>query len=99
MGNNGVANFAGPVPNDVLIGDGLTNPEGAEIHLVLRYHGPKIQGHVDEQIHTFAGGCSHDSLIVHLVKVWASMTGSIVSMYSLLSIHKYLCFMQAVEMA
>lgn len=36
---------------------GLTNPEGAEIHLVLRSHGPRIPGLVEEQRSTFAGGC------------------------------------------
>lgn len=67
VGNNGVANFAGKVPapgsGSVLLGGGLTDPQGAEVHLVLRYHGPKIQGHVSAQTHTFGGGCSNDSLI------------------------------------
>jgi len=38
---------------------GLTNPEGAEIHLVVRSHGPRIPGQVAEQRGTFAGGCEH----------------------------------------
>jgi hypothetical protein len=36
---------------------GLTNPRGAEVHLVLRSHGPRIPGLVFEQRRTFAGGC------------------------------------------
>ena len=37
--------------------DGLTNPEDAEIHLVLRTHGPKIPEVANEQIHSFNRGC------------------------------------------
>ncbi len=36
---------------------GLTNPSGAEVHLVVRSHGPRIPGQIDEQRGTFAGGC------------------------------------------
>ena len=36
---------------------GLTNPERAEVHLVVRSHGPRIPGAVAEQRSTFAGGC------------------------------------------
>jgi hypothetical protein len=36
---------------------GLTNPEGAEVHLVVRSHGPLLTGQVPEQRGTFAGGC------------------------------------------
>jgi hypothetical protein len=36
---------------------GLTNPAGAEVHLVVRSHGPRIPGEVAEQRSTFAGGC------------------------------------------
>jgi len=36
---------------------GLTNPAGAEVHLVMRSHGPLIPGMVQEQRSTFAGGC------------------------------------------
>lgn len=38
--------------------EGLTNPNEAEIHLVVRSHGPAIPGHVDGQITTFNGGCN-----------------------------------------
>jgi hypothetical protein len=40
------------------IDHGLTNPEGAEVHLVVRSHGPLIPGQVAEQRSTFAGGCT-----------------------------------------
>ncbi len=36
---------------------GLQNPDGAEIHLVVRSHGPLLPGMVREQRSTFAGGC------------------------------------------
>lgn len=36
---------------------GLTNPAGAEVHLVVRSHGPVIPDRVDAQITTFNGGC------------------------------------------
>jgi hypothetical protein len=36
---------------------GLTNPQGAEVHLVVRSHGPILPGQVPEQRGTFAGGC------------------------------------------
>jgi hypothetical protein len=38
---------------------GLQNPEGAEIHLVVRSHGPLIPGLVKDQRSTFAGGCEY----------------------------------------
>lgn len=37
--------------------DGLTDPHGAEVHLVLRTHGPMIPELVNEQIHSFNEGC------------------------------------------
>jgi len=39
---------------------GLLNPEGAEVHLVVRSHGPRIPGLVREQRSTFGGGCDTD---------------------------------------
>lgn len=38
-------------------GEGLTNPGGAEIHLVVRSHGPTHPDVVEEQTTTFNGGC------------------------------------------
>ena len=36
---------------------GLQNPRGAEIHLLMHSHGPKIPELMPAMIHTFAGGC------------------------------------------
>lgn len=38
---------------------GLTNPAGAEVHPVVRSHGPRISGMVAEQRSTCAGGCTN----------------------------------------
>ena len=40
-----------------LIGPGLLNPLGAEIHPTIRSHGEALPGLIHEQIHTFNGGC------------------------------------------
>lgn len=37
---------------------GLIDPRSAELHLVVRSHGPKIPGLAYEMTHTFAAGCS-----------------------------------------
>jgi hypothetical protein len=72
VGNNGKGNFSGLLKVGDLsgfgdgvdstppppLGPGLLNPLGAEVHLVIRTHGQQIPGLVDEQIHTFEGGCS-----------------------------------------
>lgn len=42
---------------DFLCGDGLQDARVADVHLVVRDHGPAIPGVVPEQIHTFGGGC------------------------------------------
>ncbi len=68
VGGNGTANFAAHLnegDNDGSIfmggfgfaGSGLIDAETAEIHLVVRSHGQAIPGMIDEQIHTFNGGC------------------------------------------
>lgn len=67
VGGSGKANFGGRVAVgdtsgcDTLgrlpCGGGLTNPDGAEIHLVPRTHGPAIPGLVSAQIHSFNRGC------------------------------------------
>lgn len=41
----------------LLAGDGLTDPHGAEVHFVVRTHGPAIPGLVAEQTSTLNGGC------------------------------------------
>jgi hypothetical protein len=66
-GNDGTANVtahleAGALPEgvDVLLGRGLHRGNGlrAEIHLVVRSHGPIIPGMVDKQISTFDPACA-----------------------------------------
>ena len=44
------------------IGTGLTQPEIAEIHLVVHDHGPLIAGREAEMIGTFRGACTEESL-------------------------------------
>ena len=61
VGGSGKGNFGAALSvgdtSEALFGPGLTNPRGAEIHLIVRYHGELIPGKVDEQIHTLNGGC------------------------------------------
>ena len=67
VGGNGIVTFGGRVAVGDTSGcdalgrlpcnDGLTDPTGAEIHLVLRTHGAAIPDLVNEQIHSFNRGC------------------------------------------
>lgn len=63
ISGNGTATFAGHIQaaataNDVRLGDGsLDNPTTAEIHPIIRCHGPALPGMIQEQISTFNGGC------------------------------------------
>lgn len=41
---------------------GLDNPEHAEVHLIVRDHGPMVQGMAETMVNTFRGGCSDASL-------------------------------------
>ena len=48
-------------PGQVLFGDGVTNPMGSEVHLVVRYHGPAMWSDADTllaQMYTFQGFCT-----------------------------------------
>ena len=67
-GNNGKGNFSGHLNegddsgsiNDIFslpANGGLRDVDVAEIHFVVRCHGPKIPGEVDDQINSFNGGC------------------------------------------
>jgi len=38
----------------------LTNLLGAEVHIVMRYHGPVDQAILSEQLFTWGGGCDYD---------------------------------------
>jgi hypothetical protein len=65
-GQSGSAAFgghlaAGDFPNGWL-GNGFTNPHGAEIHLVLNDHGPMIPDLVSNMLSTYRGGCTDESL-------------------------------------
>ena len=59
------ANLAvGEVPGQLLFGDGVTNPMGAEVHVIVRYHGPTIWDDANifhAQITDFGGACTADS--------------------------------------
>ncbi len=51
-------------PGQVLFGDGLTNPMGAEVHVILRYHGPVIWNDADallKQLDSYQGNCTPES--------------------------------------
>ena len=48
----------------VIYGDGLVNPMGAEIHVIVRYHGPALWNDANElvgQMSTLQGFCTPDS--------------------------------------
>lgn len=52
---------AGELPQ-AWFGNGLQDPQGAEIHLVIHDHGPLIAGMERNMITTYRGGCADDSL-------------------------------------
>jgi hypothetical protein len=50
----------GPYSGEVVVGDpsiGLTNPEGALVTLIVRYHGPTTRGGIQDQLTQYFGGC------------------------------------------
>ena len=63
--DNGVGHFRAhleenDLSGEVLFGPGLTTAEGAEIHYIVRYHGPAGAGDVlTAQTTTFGGGCTN----------------------------------------
>jgi hypothetical protein len=61
VGEDGVANFSGHLdngtaPSQVGWGPGMISARKAEIHLVVRHHGPLVVGGVGGQIATATGG-------------------------------------------
>jgi hypothetical protein len=48
----------GKPPGEVRFGPGLQSSRKADIHIVLRTHGPALAGQVAEQIGSFNGGCA-----------------------------------------
>lgn len=63
--------------DQVLFGDGLIDSFEAEIHLVVRSHGPAIPGLEEEQISTFNGGCPPNECIDVQFSVFPSVVESI----------------------
>jgi hypothetical protein len=73
IGGSGSGGFAGslnvadlkgcqpPFGDLGLCRQGLLNPDGAEVHFVVRSHGPNLRGLVSDQIRTFAGGCTPET--------------------------------------
>lgn len=67
VGNSGKGNFSGSLKESDTSGSindlfalpayGLQDARTAEVHLVLRDHGPKIPGQVNDQINFYPGGC------------------------------------------
>ena len=47
---------------DGWIGNGFTNPMGAEIHIVVNDHGPVIPEMAANMLNTYRGGCTDESL-------------------------------------
>lgn len=59
-GSQRVGALAGSVNAPVLpasLANGLTNPLGAEIHLVVHHHGPKLPDYMPDMIQSIDGGC------------------------------------------
>jgi hypothetical protein len=61
IGNSGSGHYGARLAvgdtTGAFFGPGLVDPLGAEIHIVLRSHGPVVDGMVDEQLTSFNGGC------------------------------------------
>ena len=61
VGPNGKGNFGAHLnvgdTSEALFGPGLTDSFGAEIHMVIRYHGPMVPANMPAQINSFGGGC------------------------------------------
>lgn len=49
-------------PGEVRFGPGLKRPRAAELHIVIRTHGPATAGEVADQISRFHGGCTDDEV-------------------------------------
>jgi hypothetical protein len=67
VGGSGEAGFGGalrrgPIPAGWNPDQGLDDPLGAEVHLVLNDHGQKLPAYMPEMIHTYRAGCTDASL-------------------------------------
>lgn len=59
--STGTARFRAGLPSadvsEAIFGGGLQQPMSAEIHLVVRTHGPAVPGKVDSMLYEINGGC------------------------------------------
>lgn len=67
VGGSGEAGFGGalrrgPIPDGWLPDQGLDDPRGAEVHLVLNDHGPMLPEFMPGMIRTYREGCTDESL-------------------------------------
>ena len=67
VGDNGEAGFGGalrrgPIPEGWLPDQGLDDPRGAEVHLILNDHGPVLPEFMPGMISTYRSGCTDASL-------------------------------------
>ena len=67
VGSSGEAGFGGRIargalPDGWLPDQGLEDPLGAEVHLVLNDHGPKLADFMPGMIRSYRGGCTDASL-------------------------------------
>lgn len=58
----GGSQSTGPIPQGWLEGGALTDPRGAEVHLVLNGHGPALSAYLPEMVQTYRAGCTDASL-------------------------------------
>ncbi len=49
--------------SNVMFGPGLGDARTAEVHFIIRAHGPALPTQVDDQIHTFDGGCGENECL------------------------------------
>lgn len=81
LGRGRIGNFAGHIEvgdtggcqPELPCRDGLTNPRGSEVHLVVRTHGEPIPGQVHDQISSFAGGCDVNACFDAQASIHAAM--------------------------
>ena len=63
IGTSGRSGFGATLDKGItegaLFGPGLTNPHRADVHLVVRSHGPLIHGLTREMTRTFGAGCNN----------------------------------------
>ena len=66
VSDEGRAEFTAYVPagevQEAWFGNGLTNPTGAEVHLIINDHGELIPDMAANMLNTYRGGCTDDSL-------------------------------------